>query len=72
MKTQHKVCKKIRCSHLKEEKCSFHDCIFTTSEIITKEADIDNEKFAVILIKFAGIMAIILLAGIYLIDEVYK
>jgi hypothetical protein len=72
MKTQHKVCKKIRCGHLKEEKCSFHDCIFTTSEIITKEADIGNEKFAVTLIKFAGIMAIILIAGLYLISEVYK
>ena len=72
MNELHKVCKKIRCSHLKEDICSFHDCIFTTSEIITKEADIDNEKFTVTLTKFAGIMAIILLAGIYLIDEVYK
>ena len=72
MKTQHNVCKKIRCSHLKEDICSFNDRIFTTAEIITKEADIDNSKFTVTLIKFAGIIAIILLAGLYLMSEVYK
>lgn len=72
MNTQHKVCKKIRCSHLKEDICSFNDCIFTTYEIIKKEANADDAKFTVTLIKFAGIMAIILLAGLYLISEVYK
>lgn len=72
MNTQYKVCKKIRCSHLKEEKCSFHDCVFSTAEIIIKETDADNAKFTVKIIGFAGAIAVISLIGLYLISGLMK
>ena len=72
MKNQFQVCKKIRCSHLKEEKCSFHDCVFSTAEIITKETDADNEKYTVKIIGFAGAIAITYLIGLYLISGLMK
>ena len=72
MKNQFQVCKKIRCSHLKEDKCSFHDCVFSTAEIIAKETDADNAKFTVKIIVFAGAIAVIYLVGLYLISRVMK
>ena len=72
MKNQFQVCKKIRCRHLKENKCSFHDCVFSTAEIITKETDADNAKFTVKIIVFAGAIAVIYLVGLYLISGVMK
>lgn len=72
MNTQHKVCKKIRCSHMKEDKCSFDDCVFSTAEIITKETDADNAKFTVKIIVFAGAIAVIYLIGLYLISRLMK
>ena len=72
MNTQHKVCKKIRCSHLKEDKCSFDNCIFSTAEIITKETEVDNAKFTVKIIGFAGAIAVIYLIGLYLISGLMK
>ena len=72
MKNQFQVCKKIRCRHLKENKCSFHDCVFSTAEIITKETDADNAKFTVKIIVFAGATAITYLIGLYLISRLMK
>ena len=72
MKNQFQVCKKIRCSHLKEEKCTFQHCIFSTAEIITKETDADNAKFTVKIIVFAGAIAVIYLIGLYLISRLMK
>ena len=72
MKNQFRVCKKIRCRHLKEDKCSFHDCVFSTAEIIAKETDADNAKFTVKIIVFAGAIAVIYLVGLYLISRVMK
>ena len=72
MKNQFQVCKKIRCRHLKENKCSFHDCVFSTAEIIMKETDADNSKFTVKIIVFAGAIATIYLIGLYLISRVMK
>lgn len=72
MKNQFQVCKKIRCSHLKEDKCSFDNCVFSTAEIITKVKDADNAKFTVAIIGFAGAIAFIYLIGLYLIRELIK
>lgn len=72
MKNQFQVCKKIRCSHLKEDKCSFHDCVFSTAEIIAKETDADNAKITVKIIVFAGAIAVIYLIGLYLISRLMK
>ena len=72
MKNQFQVCKKIRCKHIKEGVCSFHDCVFSAAEIITKETDADNAKFTVKIIVFAGAIAVIYLVGLYLISRVMK
>ena len=72
MKNQFQVCKKIRCRHLKEDKCSFHDCVFSTAEIIAKETDADNANFTVKIIGFAGAIAITYLIGLYLISRLMK
>ena len=72
MKNQFQVCKKIRCNHLKDNKCSFHDCVFSTAEIIAKETDADNSKFTVAIIGFAGAIAVIYLIGLCLIIGVIK
>lgn len=72
MNTQYKVCKKIRCKHIKEGMCSFHECVFSTAEIITKETDADNAKFTVKIIGFAGAIAVIYLVGLYLISRLMK
>ena len=72
MKNQFKVCKKIRCKHIKEDKCSFHDCVFSTAEIITKETDADNARITAKIIVFAGAIAVIYLIGLYLISGLIK
>ena len=72
MKNQFQVCKKIRCSHLKEEKCTFQHCIFSTAEIIAKETEVENAKFTVKIIVFAGAIAIIYLVGLCLIRGLMK
>ena len=72
MKNQFQVCKKIRCRHLKEDKCSFDNCVFSTAEIIAKETDADNAKFTVKIIVFAGAIAVIYLIGLYLISRLMK
>ena len=72
MKNQFKVCKKIRCKHIKEDKCSFHDCVFSTAEIITKETDADNARITAKIIVFAGAIAAIYLIGLYLISGLMK
>ena len=72
MKNQFQVCKKIRCKHIKEGMCSFHDCVFSTAEIIAKETDADNAKFTVKIIVFAGAIAVIYLVGLYLIGRLMK
>lgn len=70
MLNQFQVCKKIRCSHLKEEKCNFQHCIFSTTEIISKEIEADNAKFTVNLIRFAGVIAAIMIIVLYFIGSV--
>ena len=72
MKDKFQVCKKIRCKHIKEGMCSFHDCVFSTAEIITKETDADNAKITVKIIVFAGAIAVIYLVGLYLISGAMK
>ena len=57
---------------MKEDKCSFDNCVFSTAEIITKETDADNEKFTVKIIVFAGAIAITYLIGLYLISGLMK
>ena len=57
---------------MKEEKCTFQHCIFSTAEIITKETDADNAKFTVKIIVFAGAIAVIYIIGLYLISGLMK
>ena len=68
MKRQNYICEKIRCSHfnIEEHKCVFDDCIFTTSEIMTKEESIYNKEFYFFLIKFAGTLALAFLLSLVL------
>ena len=63
MKQPHNICKKIKCSSLNQEenKCIFNDCIFTTSELITKAEIVENQKFGLFLMKTAGAMALLIL-----------
>ena len=70
MLNQLQVCKKIRCSHMKEEKCTFQHCIFSTTEIISKEIEADNAKFTVNLIRIAGAITAIMLIVLYIIGSV--
>lgn len=55
---------------MKEEKCTFQHCIFSTTEIISKEIEADNAKFTVNLIRIAGAITAIMLIVLYIIGSV--
>ena len=56
----YKPCKKIRCEHLKNDKCSFGElCVFTTNEIIKKqEIKCLNFWIKAEIVLFIGLLAI--------------
>ena len=63
MKRQNYICEKIKCSSLNqgENKCSFDDCIFTTSELKIKAETVENQEFNLLIMKTAGAIALLIL-----------
>ena len=71
MKQRVDICRLVKCNNLntEENKCSFDDCIFTTEDLKAKAESVENAEFGIMLMKFAGATAVILLVMLMMLKK---